>query len=558
MDYAMIKSLVNMTKLLESYGIETDSNGRCACPLHGGGNKTAFSVSNDKQTWKCHTKCDGGGDIFTFIEKKEGCSNTEARTKLMEMFGLTEDAPPAPAKKAVKVKPVEVSRESYIYRDKAGKELYRVNRVDFADGSKQCYQECNGKRTLPPEIRTLYNLDMIHGCTDLIYLCEGEKTADALTQCELVATTNPLGSKNWNDSYASLLQGMSVVVMPDADEHGEVWRDKVMKSLEGVAHQVQVVSIPDRFIKKHPEYTGHDYADMAKEYGDSKCMEWLSGQVATAKILQNGVDRAILGIPSDGFKEMKRKADAGITSDVFNLNEWLPSLDLVVNKGDLVTIMAGTGVGKTRALHNIPYYISSINCAMFDLELSFETLVERYTAMHNGISVRNVKERMARGFGLEEPNLTNVFIQKMTGLTVTKIKERVDMIEQITQQKIHAVGLDYVGLMAGKGSAYEKTSDNVEEFKAFISDTDRVGLMSTQVSRPADKETGMFECPSPFSAKNSGSIENSSQILLGVWRPTTDGRVMKCRCLKYSHGESPSHDINLIADDLRITEVNYG
>ena len=552
MDYRLIKQFVSVPMVMESYGATPDPKGRCACPIHGGDNKTAFSISSDGQSWKCHTKCDAGGDIFTLVERMESMSSAESRSFIMDKWGLEEDEAPVAKPKA---KPTVTGKVEHIYRDKDGVELYKVNRINYSDGSKQCFQECNGKNTLPPEVRTIYNYDKVYGFTGDVFLCEGEKTADALTECGLVATTNPLGSKSWCTAYANLLSGSNVVIMPDADEHGESWRDVVIASLEGVAGQVQVVNIPERFIKKHPEYRGHDFADMLEKYGVDKCSKWIGDQVATAKVLVNGIDQSILGRPIDGYRELVRRAKAGIRTDVFNLNEWLPSLDLIVNKGDLVVIMAGTGVGKTRALHNLPYHIKSINYAMFDLELSYETLCERYTAMHNGISVRNVKERMARGFGLDEPSINNVFIQKVEKLTVDKIRDRVDRLEQVSGQKVHAVGLDYVGLMSGTGSSYESTSTNVEEFKAFIAETDRVGLLTTQVSRPADKEGGMYECPSPYSAKNSGSIENSAQELLGIWRPTEDKRRMSCRCMKYTHGEYNTDDIPLIADDLRIREA---
>lgn len=47
------------------------SNGeyRSACPLHGGTNKTAFSVfqSGDRWRWKCYSRDCGGGDVIDFV-----------------------------------------------------------------------------------------------------------------------------------------------------------------------------------------------------------------------------------------------------------------------------------------------------------------------------------------------------------------------------------------------------------------------------------------------------------------------------------------------------------
>lgn len=551
LEYKEIKQLINMRSLLASYGVEPDKNNRCSCPIHGGDNATAFSISSDLQTWNCHSKCDCGGDIFTFVEKKEGVGNAQAKLLLMERFGLSDAPQPKPKKKP---KPVEKSRQSYIYTDKDGNELYRVNRVDFSDGSKQCYQECNGKNTLPKEVRTLYNYHSIYGSTDYIFLCEGEKTADAVIECGMIGTTNPLGSKSWDESYAELLRDMKVVVLPDADEHGEKWRDHVLKTLRGIVEQVQVFEVPEAFVKKHTEYTGHDFADMVEAYGHDKGAEWLSTQLTNAPTLPRGIDSAILGRPSDGFDEIMRKAKAGIRSDVFNLNEWLPSLDIVINQGDLLVVMANTGVGKTRIAHNIPYAIKRINFAMFDLELGFTTLCERWGAMVNGISHRHFKERALMGRNLKRPEVDNVYIQKVPRLTVDKIRSRVEEIEQITGKEIHAVCVDYIGLMAGVGSAYEATSTNVEAFKAYVAEKDKVGILTTQVSRPPDKEHGLYECPSAFSAKNSGSVENSSQCLLGFWRVEGDKTAMKCKCLKYTHGEYPYDDIDLVAHDLLIEE----
>jgi len=217
--------------------------------------------------------------------------------------------------------------------------------------------------------------------------------------------------------------------------------------------------------------------------------------------------------------------------------------------------MANTSVGKTRLLHNLPFFIPQVNYVIFDLELSFETLCERYTALENGISVRAVDQKLRAGYTLRPPRVDNVYIQKIAKLTVSKIKERVDEIQAITGHEIHCVGVDYIGLMTGVGSKYEATSDNVEEFKGYVADCGRVGILTTQVSRPVDKEDGMYKCPSAFSAKNSGSIENSSQELLGFWRDEHDETRLWSRCLKYTHGQYNQQDVALFADNLKITEL---
>jgi hypothetical protein len=64
----------------------------------------------------------------------------------------------------------------------------------------------------------------------------------------------------------------------------------------------------------------------------------------------------------------------------------------------------------------------------------------------------------------------------------------------------------------------------------------------------------MYICPSPFSAKNSGSIENSAQVLFGFWKDKYNSDRLWAKCLKYSHGDYNQEDIALDAKDLIITE----
>jgi len=555
MDYAEIKTRVNMDDLLSAYSIDT-VKGRCACPLHGGDNKTGFSVHSDSDGWTCHTTCDCSGDIFTFVEKYENVDNSQARIRIMEMFGLESPAPVAPKKKKSKPKAAVSKTTEYVYRTKDAKPLYKVIRADYVDGKKDCFLEYNGKFSLPVEVRTLYNLDMIEDAgLDFVCLCEGEKTADALMSVDYVGTTNPLGSKNWNASYAELLKDKNVVVMPDSDKHGEKWRDEVKESLCGVVESLRVVNVPDGFIKEYPEFTGHDFADYIEKVGIEQSKEDITGLISVAEVLPRGVDPDLLGRPSDTWSNIVKRAKLGISTNIFNLREWLPSMNVNVKEGDLLVLMANTSTGKTRILHNFPYYIRRLNYVIFDLELSKDTLALRYAAMENGLSVTSVEHRLEHGLEVKDVSVDNVFIQKIDSLTLDKIKERVELIERVTGRRIHGVGVDYVGLMSGAGSKYEATSDNVERFKEYIGTSNKFGILTTQVARPENKIEGMFQCPSPFSAKNSGSIENSAQTLIGFWKVKNEQNVLKARVMKHTHGEYPSEDITLSANDLRITEL---
>lgn len=62
-------ALAHLAALVEEYAGVTLRRGRCACPLHGGENGQAFSVTDGKG-WHCHTGCGGiGGDGVDFVRR---------------------------------------------------------------------------------------------------------------------------------------------------------------------------------------------------------------------------------------------------------------------------------------------------------------------------------------------------------------------------------------------------------------------------------------------------------------------------------------------------------
>ena len=59
------------------------------CPFHANTRTPAFFVFPETQTWHCFGACGMGGDIFTFVMKKENVDFSDALKILAERAGVT-------------------------------------------------------------------------------------------------------------------------------------------------------------------------------------------------------------------------------------------------------------------------------------------------------------------------------------------------------------------------------------------------------------------------------------------------------------------------------------
>ena len=62
----------------------------CCCPFHN--EKTAsFHVNPGRGTWHCFGACQEGGDVISFVMKKEGVTFVEAVRQLAQRYGIDID-----------------------------------------------------------------------------------------------------------------------------------------------------------------------------------------------------------------------------------------------------------------------------------------------------------------------------------------------------------------------------------------------------------------------------------------------------------------------------------
>lgn len=574
-----VKALVNMEQMVDHYGIVM-KKGRAPCPIHGGDNPDAFRLTPDKKGYACAT---GGckGDVLSFVQHMEGTGTKEALEWLERYAGIDtsgQDTPKMAGKRAKvaqpdtkptpdtpKTKYSTTASQTWAYKDKGGETVFEVRRFDeVGDGKRKiCKPFTNGRAGLKDENRILYNLDAMNAePEDFVVLVEGEKCAEAVTESGYIGTTNPMGSGQWKPEfgYGEALRGRDVLVIPDADEEAEKWLEAVRLDLFGKVKSLQVAALPDGWAEAHPEFKGHDIADYKEVEGELAMIDLICKLRAETKTQPYGAEEGIVVTPNDALRELAELHAAGQFEKI-KFNQWIPGLNVVAYRSDLVVVMAQTGTGKTRALHNIPFHIKDLNYLMFDLELSRGILGLRYASMATGMTTKEILRKIKAGNCPHMPTIDHIHLDNTGNIDLDYMRDRVHLIEDITQKGIDVVGIDYIGLMKKKGfnSRYGALSEHVEGFKGFLNESGRTGIISTQCGRSSEGEEGYFKCPSMFAAKDSGSVENSAQLVIRMWRTSPeDRRKLGLNIGKWSHDEPPQEDFQLIADGLLIsTEAEY-
>ena len=137
------------------------------------------------------------------------------------------------------------------YHDASGKPVAWVLRFNGSDGSKEfrpvsLHDDGGWYIKAPATPRPLYGLPDLAGATT-VYVCEGEKAADAARSIGLVATTSIGGSQAPELTDWTPLVGKTVVFLPDNDDAGR----KYPEAIAGILHcldastTIKIVELPN-------------------------------------------------------------------------------------------------------------------------------------------------------------------------------------------------------------------------------------------------------------------------------------------------------------------------
>lgn len=215
------------------------------CPFHDD-KSPSLSVNPITGVFKCQTAaCGAKGSFFDLFGKVNGLAFPASIKMLAAQAGLTL------GKGTISTgKPKEVDRHDY--QDTNGNLLYQRVRFEPGDNGRSKkylpFDPATGKWKRPCD-PVLYHLpDVVNAST--VFIVEGERKGDVVKSWGLVGTCFDSGANSTiTPAMIEALTGKDLIILPDNDDSGRVYRDNIIKAMLGKAASIKVVDLPGLAIK---------------------------------------------------------------------------------------------------------------------------------------------------------------------------------------------------------------------------------------------------------------------------------------------------------------------
>jgi hypothetical protein len=252
-------------QIAQALGNARKVNGQwmASCPVssHGQGN-------GDRNPSLCVSETDEGKPLFKCFS---GCSQ-ESVFNAVKDFGLLDDLP-NPTDFLTQIKPLPKQQEPVLeqewhYTDEDGVVQHIKQRYKTFDSKGKTYKQYrvdeNGRRHASMTGANIvpYNLpevDFARKTGRTVFLCEGEKAADALKSLGVVATCTHNGASNFPEDVVKHLVGLTIAIVPDNDTVGWDYARKAVAALKSVTKSIRVVDLGLEEIKEDAYEFVHKY-----------------------------------------------------------------------------------------------------------------------------------------------------------------------------------------------------------------------------------------------------------------------------------------------------------
>lgn len=256
------------------------------------------------------------------------------------------------------------------------------------------------------------------------------------------------------------------------------------------------------------------------------------------------VSSVLVGVFGQLSEAAKNKALPGLATGIPDLDRVL----LGLNNSDLIILAARPGVGKTSFALNIAMHVGKTSgkaVAIFSLEMSKEQLATRLIASEAQVSSQKL------GTGMLSQDDWRRITEACSIISAADI--RIDDNPTLTVADMNAqcrrvsnlglVVIDYLQLMQSadsKGRMGENRTQVVSDIsrmlKIMAKELNVPVICLSQLNRAA--ETGPTKRPALFNLRESGSIEQDADIVLGLYRDPDTPNSAECIILKNRHGDT--------------------
>lgn len=279
-------------------------------------------------------------------------------------------------------------------------------------------------------------------------------------------------------------------------------------------------------------------AEFNKELlGHTLNLDTLQALLDKGRVIKLTKEEADFQAAYDDYVDWKERRPTNIVTGFPTFDKLTDNFDY----GELVSVMGRTTTAKTwTALNILNRLIPHVNekIGFFSMEMAKSALIERMMQLHFELSRYDVhKERIAGR--LDEKEFSDIYQDLNIYGRVYSVKEVERLVDR---DALKIIFLDYLQLMKmGEGkSIYEKTTYRMQETKQMAKNKGVMVFLMVQLSRKAE---GGWVPVTIDMARESGTIEESSDFIIGTWDPSLqegasskhDGK-LRMRLLKNKRG----------------------